>query len=114
MFARMTKTDPQTIVAADLVIERADMRKLLAKRRRSLDDPGLEPPRDLAGQPRLALRAAADHDRVGAGGFDRRNCLLERRDVAIDDERNPDRIPHGPHRAPIGLALVELTTGAAM
>ena len=40
--------------------------------------------------------------------------LLERGDVAVDDERNADRILDRAHRAPIGFALVELAAGAAM
>ena len=40
--------------------------------------------------------------------------LLERGDIAVDDERNADRIPDGAHRAPIGIALVELAARAAM
>ena len=40
--------------------------------------------------------------------------LLERGDIAVDDERNADRILDGAHRAPIGVALVELAAGAAV
>ena len=110
----MAKADPQAVVAANLIIERADIVELLGQRRRSFDHAGFEAAPDLAGQPRLALRAAADHDGVGARHFERGHGLLERCDIAVDDERNADRIPDGAHRAPVGLALVELAARAAM
>src|ERR1700744_4498409 len=105
----MTQADPQPVMAADLVIERADVVELFGKRRRRFDHPGFETAPDLAGQPWLALRAAADHDRIGSGHFKRAQRLLERRDVAVDDQRNGDRIPDRADSAPIGIALVELT-----
>ena len=85
----MAKADAQTVMMANLVIERADISQLLAKRRRGLGDAALKPPADLAGQPGLALRTAADHDRIGARCLERGDRLVERRDVAVDDERNP-------------------------
>src|ERR1700738_566647 len=108
MFARMTKADAQTVVTANFVIKRANIMELLRKRRRGFDDAGLEAASDLAGQPGLALRAAADHDRVGTRHFKRGHRPLERCDIAVDDERNTNRVPDRAHRTPIGFALVEL------
>ena len=69
----MTKADPQAVMTANLVIERADIAELLGERRRGFDAAGFDATPDLARQPWLALRAAADHDRVGAGHFERRH-----------------------------------------
>src|SRR5450755_4934214 len=110
MFAGMAKADAQSVVAANLIIERPDMVELLRQRRRGFDDTGCEAAPDLTGQPRLALRATADHHGVGARHSQRGYGLLERCDVAVDDERDANRIPDSAHRAPIRLALVELTT----
>src|SRR3982074_2543952 len=109
MLAGMARADAQSRVAANLIIERPDMIELLRQRRRGFEDTGCEAAPDLTGQPRLALRATADHDGVGPRHLQRGYGLLERCDVAVDDERNADRIPDSAHRAPIGLALVELT-----
>jgi hypothetical protein len=65
MLARMAKADAQAIVTANFIIERADIFELLRQRRRGFGYSGFEAAADLSGQPRLALRAAADHDRVG-------------------------------------------------
>src|SRR5260370_28764214 len=108
MFARMAKADAQPIVTANLIIKRTDIFELLGERRRGFDDAGFEAAPDLAGQPRLALGAAADHHGVGARHFKRGYRLLERGDIAVDDERNADRILDGAHRGPIGIPLVEL------
>ena len=67
---------------------------------------------DLPGQPGLALRAAADHHRVGAGLRQRLARILERQDVAVDDERDRDRIPDRANRAQSACALVELAARA--
>src|ERR1700686_2676934 len=101
MFAGMAKADAKSVMAANLIIERTDMAELLRQRRRGLDDTGCEAAPDLTGQPRLALRATADHDSVGARHLQRGFGLLERCDVAIDDKRNADCIPDSAHRAPI-------------
>src|ERR1035437_4157602 len=99
---------------ANFIIERTDIVQLFRQRWRGFDDAGFEAAPDLAGQPRLALRTAADHDSVGPRHFKRGNGLLVRRDIAVDDERNADRILDGTHRAPIGVALVELAARAAV
>ncbi len=114
MLARMAKADAQAVKPADFVIERANMFQLFSKRRRGLGHSGFEPPAKLARQPGLALRAAADHDRIGAGFFQRRDRFLERCDVAIYDQRNRNGILDRAHRVPIRFALVELAAGAAM
>ena len=54
----------RAVMAADFVIERAHMRELLGQRRRRLRLSGFEPAADLARQPGLTLRAAADHHGV--------------------------------------------------
>src|SRR3984957_11927839 len=65
MLARMAQADAQSVVAANLVVEGADIFELLRQRRGGFHDAGLEAASHLAGQPWLALRAATDHDRVG-------------------------------------------------
>src|SRR6202041_2068625 len=55
MLARMAKTDAQTVMAANLIIERADEPQLLGKRRRGLGGTARQPPVDLTGQPGLGL-----------------------------------------------------------
>ena len=105
MLARMTKADAQTVMTADFVIERADIFELLGQGRRGFHDPGFDATPDLAWQPWLALRAAADHDRVGARHFERRHGFLERGDISVNDERNTNGVPDGANRAPIGFAL---------
>src|ERR1700738_3644941 len=114
MLARMTKADTQTVVTANFIIERANIMELLRERRRGFDHAGFEAASDLTGQPGLALRAAADHDRVGTRHFKRGHRLLERCDIAVDDERNTNRALDRAHSAPIGVALVELAARAAM
>src|SRR5258708_26667605 len=114
MLARMTKADAQPVQFADFIVERADMVELLRQRGWRFGYAGFKAAPDLTGQPGLALRAAADHDPVGAGHFKCGHSLLERGDIAVDDEWNSDRILDRAHRAPIGLALVELATRAAM
>src|SRR5258705_11404039 len=114
MPARTAQYDPEVVVQADFVMERGDIVELLGERRRGLGYAGFEPAPDLARQPGLALRAAADHDRVGAGFFERGDRDVEGGDVTIDDQRNSDRIPNRAHGAPIRFALVELTARAAV
>src|SRR4051812_9761574 len=94
MLARMPETDAQAVESADAFIERADIMELRCERRRGFSRPALEAAADLARQPGLAIRAAADHHGIGAGGFERRERLLVRGDIAVDDERNRDRLAH--------------------
>jgi len=77
MLAGMAKTDAQSIMRANVIIERAELGELLGQRGRGFGDAGFEAAPDLARQPWLALRAAADHDSVGAGHFERGERLLE-------------------------------------
>src|SRR5579883_1693441 len=90
------------------------MVELLGKRGRGLSDTTLKAPADLPGQPGLSLCTAADHDRVGVRSFDCGNGLVERCDVAIDHERNSDRLLDRAHSTPVGVALVELASGPPM
>src|SRR6202035_3567456 len=71
MLAGVAQSDAQAIVMANLVIECSDIGELQRKRWRRFGDPAIETAPDLPGQPGLALRAAADHDRIGAGNFER-------------------------------------------
>src|ERR1700754_2423733 len=71
MLSGVTQPNAQAVMAAYFFIERADVRELLGKRRHLFEDAGLEPAADLAGQPGLTLRAAADHDGIGAGFIQR-------------------------------------------
>src|SRR3954471_8503385 len=114
MFSRVPQADAQAVERADAFIERADIMQLRLERRRGFRRPAFEAAADLAGQPGLALRAAADHHGIGAGSLYRRERLLVSRDVAIDDERNGDGLAHGADRVPICLSLVELAAGAAV
>src|SRR5258708_22926637 len=114
MLARMAKADAQPVVSANVIIERADMFELLRQRWRGFDDTGFEAASDLTGQPRLALRATADHDAVGPRHCQRGHRPAVGRDIAVDDERDFDRILDGAHGAPVGLALVNLTRESAV
>src|SRR3569832_2824543 len=114
VLARMAQADTQTVMTANLVVERADISQLFPKLWRGLGDAALKLPADLAGQPRLTLRSAPDHDRIGAGCLERGDRLVERSDVAVDDQRNLHGVLDGAYRAPVGLTLVELTAGSAM
>src|SRR6202000_1383239 len=60
MLAGMTESDAQPVMRADLAIERADVVMLTVERRYRLGDTGLELSSDLARQPGLPLRSAAD------------------------------------------------------
>ena len=115
MFARMAQADAQAVVAADLVIERADIARAarratarLRRRRYSRRRPIWPGSHGWPCAPRPIITASAPDM------FERGHGLFERGDVAVDDERNRDRILDGAHRAPIGLALVELAARAAM
>src|ERR1700752_3959167 len=66
MLSRVTQPDAQAVMAAYFFVERADMPELFGERWGCLSDAGREPAAKLAGQPGLSLRAAADHDGVGA------------------------------------------------
>ena len=67
------------VMRQHLLVVRGDQRELLGERRRRLAPAGREIARDLAGQPRPALRGAADHHRVGAGRCERRVGIVEGR-----------------------------------
>ena len=49
--------------------------------------------RGLAEDPRVALRAARDHDRVDAGALEHRDDVICREDVAAADDRHAHRAP---------------------
>jgi hypothetical protein len=69
---------------------------------------------DLADQPGSSLRGPADHRRISARGCNGLAGILGRMDIAIDDQRDGDRLFHRPHGGPVGLALVELLAGTAV
>src|SRR5260370_28646732 len=96
----MAKADAQTVMSANFIIERTDIFELLRQRRRGFDDTGFEAAPDLTGKTRLSLRAAPDHERVGARHLHRGHGLIVRYDIAVDDERAADRVPYGANRAP--------------
>ncbi len=68
----------------------------------------------LGQQPRPALRAAPDHHARRPRPRLRHAGSRGIHDVAIGDDRNPDRLGHVPDRLPIGAPLVELTARAAV
>ena len=69
---------------------------------------------DHADKPWQSLSGATDHDGVGARLFQSGAGLLHIGDIAIDDQRNADRISHRPDGGPVRLALVELLARAAV
>src|SRR5260370_41585296 len=93
MLARMAKADAKSIMAANFIIKRAEMSELLCERRRRFDEAGLKPASDLTGQPGLALCAATDHDGDGARHCKRGHGLLQRSDIAVDDQSKSNRTP---------------------
>src|SRR5438552_3942167 len=70
--------------------------------------------REHARPPGPAIGATADHDAIGAGGIEHGAYIFNRVAVAVGDERNVDRFAHLPDGGPIGLAAIELATGASM
>src|SRR3981189_1768056 len=65
MLARVLEPDAQTVMAADFIIERANVAELFGERRCGLGLSGFEPASELTRQPGLTLRAAADHHAIG-------------------------------------------------
>ncbi len=80
----------------------------------SLAPAGREVAGDLPGPPGTALRRAADHHRVGAGGRERGGGILVAADVAVDDDRDRDAVLDGANRRPVGAALVELAARSSV
>ncbi len=97
-----------------LVIELGQERPLCLQRRIGLAHPGCEIARELAGEPWPALRATPDHHRIGAGRSKRHNSILVRANVAIDDDGDRDHVLDGPHCAPVGMSVIELTARATV
>src|SRR6185437_14046314 len=100
MLARMAATDAHTVMRDHLVVKRGGDGMLLCERRRVLAHAGLEEARDLAGKPRTALRAAPDHDGIGAGGVEGGERIVEGFDVAVDDDGHADGALDRAHRTP--------------
>src|SRR5262245_52807726 len=98
----------EAVMRKHFVIERKRLRQLYRKRWRALAVPGGEIARDLSRQPRLALRSTPYHHGIGAGRGQRRVGVVEGLDVAVDDDRDRDRLLHRAHGRPVGLSLVEL------
>ena len=114
MLARVLCADPHAVMRDHVVIERADIAELPRQGRRLFGDAGCKLAADLPRQPRLALRATSDHHRVRPRTIECVPRIGKRGDVAIDHQRNIDRLANGANRVPVGLALVELAAGAAM
>src|SRR5688572_11220976 len=114
MLAGMLVADPLAVMFEHLFVERRDDIELYVERWRGLCRLPVERACDLSGQPRFALRSAAHHDGISAGGLKGAFGVIEGADIAIDDDWNLHRILHGPHGIPIGYPFVELTTGAAV
>src|SRR5436190_22836723 len=68
----------------------------------------------LAQEPRTAIGATADHDSIGAGLIERLPRILERYDIAVDDDGNANRFLYPAHERPICPAIIKLAAGAAM
>jgi len=69
---------------------------------------------DLAEDPRSALRSAADHHGVGAGGGEHRARLLGRVDIAVGHDRDLHRALDRGDGVVLGPAAVAAGAGAAM
>ena len=67
------------MVVQHLLVERRNHPELHRQRRRSLAHAGVEIARDLAGQPRPPLRAAADHHGVGTSTLEALQALIDDR-----------------------------------
>ena len=80
-----------TVMDEHFVVKRADECELIAERGGRLTLASRKITRELAGKPRPALRAAADHHCVGAGRGKRRVGIVETFDVAVDDDRDRHR-----------------------
>src|SRR5262249_48073043 len=76
MLAGMAAADRMAMVRQHFVVELLDQRELDGERRRALARPTGQPAGNLSGQPWTALRGTPDHDRVGAGGRQRRDGVL--------------------------------------
>ena len=83
------------------------------KRRRELPA-GREEVRNLAEDPRSALRCAADHDRVGAGVSEHFARLRRRVDVAVGDHGHAHRGLHGGDGVVFSMTAVALLARAAV
>ena len=114
MLARMTAADGVTVMAEHFLVKRVRHRQLLGKRRRALALARGEEARHLPRQPGTALRGAADHHRVGAGDRKRLRGVVEAGDVAVDDDRNGDRLFDRADGGPVGAPVIELAAGAAV
>ena len=114
MLAGVTQADARPIVGEHLLVERSDERALRFERRWRLAATADKRAADLSGQPRTALRGAADHHRVGARGGERGTRLLDAPDVAIDHDRDFDGLLDGTHGGPVGAPFVELAARTAV
>ena len=70
--------------------------------------------RDLAEDPRVRWRGAADHHSIAAGGVDHRGGVLRRADVAVADDRNLHGILHSGDVLPASLAGVAVLARAGV
>ena len=77
MLARVAQPDVEAVMREHFTVERADQRQLFAERRRRLAAAGSQIARELAGKPRPALGAAADHHGVGLRRRKRRVGVVE-------------------------------------
>ena len=112
MLASMAQAYAQAVVRKQFVVELVDQGELNRERGRCFAATAVKTARDLAGQPGTALRGASDHHSVGARSGKRSPGIVHRADVAVDHERNRDRVLDRPHGPPVGVALVELAAGA--
>ena len=112
MLAGMAQAYAQAVVRKQFVVELVDQGELNRERGRCFAATAVKTARDLAGQPGTALRGASDHHSVGARSGKRSPGIVHRADVAVDHERNRDRVLDRPHGPPVGVALVELAAGA--
>src|SRR5579872_3546351 len=70
--------------------------------------------RDLAEEPGPPIGAAPDYHPIGARAGERLAGAFRGGDIAIDDDRDGDRLLHLANKGPIGASLIELAAGAAM
>ena len=85
-----------------LLVMAEDDLALRRERRVRNPPPGLEPLDNLTDEPRPAVAAAADHQSVGAGFLQCPVGIVERRYVAIDNDRDGYSLLDPADEAPVG------------
>src|SRR5271165_4781189 len=75
---------------------------------------GAEVVRRLSREPRPAVAAAPDHHAISARSSESGGGVVLGENIAVNNDRDADRLLYTPHKRPIGGAGVELLTRATM